>query len=147
MEFETTPQAAFEKEALPSAESYVVDSWEGSNKLMQQKSEVSTRGKTLGGSSAINAMLYIRGQKEDYNAWYALGNQGWSYDDVLPYFKKAENNGFFDDSYHGQNGPLSVSNLRNENIFSRAFIESGKKLHQFNTILMAKTKKAWATIK
>ena len=53
-------------------------------------------------------MLYIRGQKEDYNAWYALGNQGWSYDDG--HILKAENNGSFDDS-HGQNGPLSVNNL------------------------------------
>ena len=128
--FETTPQAAFEKEALPSAESYVVDSSGGLHRTEINATEnrrgFQPRGKTLGGSSAINAMLYIRGQKEDYNAWYALGNQGWSYDDVLPYFKKAENNGFFDDSYHGQNGPLSVSNLRNENIFSKAFIESGK---------------------
>lgn len=135
--FETTPQAAFEKEALPSAESYVVDSSGGLHRTeinaTENRKGFQPRGKTLGGSSAINAMLYIRGQKEDYNAWNALGNQGWSYDDVLPYFKKAENNGSFDDSFHGQHGPLSVSNLRNENIFSEAFIESGKKLHQFNT--------------
>ena len=134
---ETTPQVAFEKEALPSAESYIVDSSGGLHKTEINATEnrrgFQPRGKTLGGSSAINAMLYIRGQKEDYNAWHALGNQGWSYDDVLPYFKKAENNDFFDDNFHGQNGPLSVSNLRNENIFSRAFIESGKKLHKFNT--------------
>ena len=134
---ETTPQVAFEKEALPSAESYIVDSSGGLHKTEINTTEnrrgFQPRGKTLGGSSAINAMLYIRGQKEDYNAWHALGNQGWSYDDVLPYFKKAENNDFFDDNFHGQNGPLSVSNLRNENIFSRAFIESGKKLHKFNT--------------
>jgi len=134
---ETTPQAAFEKEALPSAESYIVDSSGGLHKTEINTTEnrrgFQPRGKTLGGSSAINAMLYVRGQKEDYNAWCALGNQGWSYDDVLPYFKKAENNDFFDDSFHGQSGPLSVSNLRNENMFSKAFIESGKKLHKFNT--------------
>ena len=134
---ETTPQAAFEKEALTSAESFIVDSSGGFHKTEINATEnrrgFQPRGKTLGGSSAINAMLYVRGQKEDYNAWCALGNQGWSYDDVLPYFKKAENNDFFDDSFHGQSGPLSVSNLRNENMFSKAFIESGKKLHKFNT--------------
>ncbi|MHC2283311.1 choline dehydrogenase-like flavoprotein [Bradyrhizobium diazoefficiens] len=62
------------------------------------------RGKGLGGSSAINAMVYIRGNKWDYDHWAALGNAGWSYADVLPYFKRSENNADFDGEYHGKGG-------------------------------------------
>ncbi len=70
------------------------------------------RGKTLGGSSSINAMLYVRGHKSDYDDWAALGNPGWSYEDVLPYFKKAENNERGADEFHGTGGPLNVADLR-----------------------------------
>jgi len=75
------------------------------------------RGKVLGGSSAINAMLYVRGQKSDYDTWAQRGNTGWSYADVLPYFKRAENCQVgaphqVDDSYRGRGGPLNVSNIR-----------------------------------
>ncbi|WP_104034426.1 GMC family oxidoreductase [Vibrio jasicida] len=70
------------------------------------------RGKTLGGSSSINAMMYARGHQYDYDLWASLGNEGWSYDDCLPYFKKAENNEVHQDDYHGQAGPLNVANLR-----------------------------------
>ena len=81
------------------------------------------RGRLLGGTSSINGMLYVRGQKEDYDSWEAAGNKGWSYDSVLPYFLKSENgqellqaasaNGQdIDPQYHGQLGPLSVSALR-----------------------------------
>ncbi|KIP71876.1 glucose-methanol-choline oxidoreductase [Vibrio harveyi] len=70
------------------------------------------RGKTLGGSSSINAMMYARGHQYDYDLWASLGNEGWSYDDCLPYFKKAENNEVHQDDYHGQGGPLNVANLR-----------------------------------
>lgn len=66
------------------------------------------RGKVLGGSSSTNAMIYIRGHKADYDNWAALGNSGWSYDDVLPYFKKAEDNYRGEDDFHGAGGPLSV---------------------------------------
>ena len=67
------------------------------------------RGKTLGGSSSINGMVYIRGHRGDYDDWAALGNAGWSFDDVLPYFKKAENNeNLPDDPLHGSGGPLNV---------------------------------------
>ena len=59
------------------------------------------RGKGLGGSSAINAMVYIRGHKADYDQWAALGNTGWSFADVLPYFKRSEDNADFDGEYHG----------------------------------------------
>ncbi|GAA4013937.1 GMC family oxidoreductase N-terminal domain-containing protein [Deinococcus rubellus] len=70
------------------------------------------RGKMLGGSSSINAMVYIRGNQADYDAWAAAGNQGWSYAEVLPYFIKAEDNENGADSFHGAGGPLHVENRR-----------------------------------
>ncbi|HJV84421.1 MAG TPA: FAD-dependent oxidoreductase [Noviherbaspirillum sp.] len=82
------------------------------------------RGKTLGGSSSINAMLYVRGHRRDYDHWAALGNAGWSYDDVLPYFKRAERNEQFSDGYHGQDGPLNVTYPRYESELSERFLEA-----------------------
>ncbi|MDV6250649.1 choline dehydrogenase [Vibrio sp. EA2] len=70
------------------------------------------RGKALGGSSSINAMMYSRGHRYDYDLWASLGNTGWSYDECLPYFKKAENNEVHYNEYHGQGGPLNVTDLR-----------------------------------
>ena len=70
------------------------------------------RGKTLGGSSSINGMLYIRGQSNDYDYWRQLGNVGWSWEDVLPYFKKSEDNQQGEDSFHGVGGPLKVEKMR-----------------------------------
>ncbi len=70
------------------------------------------RGKTLGGSSSINAMMYSRGNRYDYDLWESLGNTGWSYADCLPYFKKAEHNEVHNNEYHGQGGPLNVTDLR-----------------------------------
>ena len=66
------------------------------------------RGKVLGGSSSINGLVYIRGQREDFDHWRQLGNPGWSYDDVLPYFKRAEDQARGADAWHGTGGPLSV---------------------------------------
>jgi choline dehydrogenase-like flavoprotein len=86
------------------------------------------RGKALGGSSAINAMVYIRGHRSDYDGWAALGNYGWAYDDVLPYFKKAENNESIQDAYHGVGGPLNVADLRTSNPFQDHFLEAGRQL-------------------
>ena len=80
------------------------------------------RGKTLGGSSSVNAMLYVRGHKNDYDNWAALGNEGWSYDDVLPYFKKSQHNERGESEYHGVNGPLSVANPRSKHEICNAFI-------------------------
>ena len=83
------------------------------------------RGKTLGGSSSINAMLYVRGNRWDYDHWASLGNPGWSYDDVLPYFKRAENNETHGESeYHGAGGPLNVAELRSLSALSKAFVEA-----------------------
>jgi choline dehydrogenase len=70
------------------------------------------RGKVLGGSSSLNGLLYVRGQREDYDQWAALGNRGWSYADVLPYFKKSEDQERGANAYHGTGGPLKVSDLR-----------------------------------
>ena len=69
------------------------------------------RGKVLGGSSSINGLLYVRGQHQDYDRWAELGCTGWSYDDVLPYFRKAENQSRGEDDYHGVGGPLQVSDM------------------------------------
>ena len=69
------------------------------------------RGKVLGGSSSINGLLYVRGQHEDYDRWRQRGNDGWGYEDVLPYFKKAENQQRGPDNFHGVGGPLPVSDL------------------------------------
>ncbi|MEM8976307.1 MAG: GMC family oxidoreductase N-terminal domain-containing protein, partial [Pseudomonadota bacterium] len=86
------------------------------------------RGKTLGGSSSINGLLYIRGQSEDYDYWRQLGNAGWSYDDVLPYFKRSENNERGGDDHHGEGGGLSVSNMRAERTICEAFIDAAVEL-------------------
>lgn len=84
------------------------------------------RGKTLGGSSASNAMCYIRGHACDYDEWASLGNEGWSYKEVLPYFKKSQHQERGGDTYHGSHGPLNVSDLRIKNPLSEAFIKAAK---------------------
>lgn len=84
------------------------------------------RGKTLGGSSSINAMLYVRGHRWDYDHWAALGNSGWSYDDVLPYFRKAEHNETYTDQYHGQGGPLNVAEVMQPSSMNRRFLQSAQ---------------------
>ena len=81
-------------------------------------------GKVLGGSSSINAMIYIRGQRNDYDGWAAEGNPGWAWDDVLPYFKRAEHNERGADAYHGAGGPLNVMDLRSPNPVAKAFVQA-----------------------
>mgnify|MGYP006080439681 FL=1 len=80
------------------------------------------RGRALGGSSAINAMLYVRGHKSDYENWVALGCDGWGWEDCLPYFKKSENNERGLDNFHGNNGPLHVSNQQSPRPITHAFV-------------------------
>ena len=80
------------------------------------------RGKTLGGSSSINGLIYIRGQREDYDHWAALGNEGWSYDDCLPYFKRAEGNQRGNSEFHGGDGPQKVSDIGAKHELIEAFI-------------------------
>ena len=83
------------------------------------------RGKTLGGSSSTNAMAYVRGNKEDYNDWAKLGNKGWGYDDILPYFKKSEHNEQIHNYYHGNDGLLNVSFAKGfDTPFSDAFVQA-----------------------
>ncbi|RGE45801.1 choline dehydrogenase [Comamonas testosteroni] len=83
------------------------------------------RGKVLGGSSSINAMIYVRGQPEDYDFWSAQGNSGWGWSDVLPYFQKSECNTRGADAVHGGSGPLHVSDLRDPNPLAQAFVQAG----------------------
>jgi choline dehydrogenase len=85
------------------------------------------RGKVLGGSSSINGMVYIRGQAEDFDHWRQLGNAGWSFDDVLPYFKRAESNVRGSDRFRGSGGPLAVSDVEKHPI-AEAFIEAAMDL-------------------
>jgi choline dehydrogenase-like flavoprotein len=84
------------------------------------------RGKVLGGSSSINAMIYTRGHRADYDAWAAEGNAGWSWQEVLPYFKRAEHNERGADAFHGTGGPLNVMDLRSPNRFGAVFVEAAK---------------------
>jgi choline dehydrogenase-like flavoprotein len=86
------------------------------------------RGRGLGGSSAINAMVYIRGHKWDYDNWAALGCDGWSYDDVLPVFKRCEDNERGANPFHGSGGPLSVMDQRWPQAGSLAFVEAAAEM-------------------
>ena len=134
--YKTEPQKGFEKVKVLEPKTSLVDSAGGvhefQNEVEENRRGYQPRGKTLGGSSSINAMLYVRGHENDYDQWASLGNSGWSYDEVLPYFKKAEHNEEFDNDCHGQNGPLNVSKIRHENIFTKDFVKAGSKLHKFN---------------
>ena len=84
------------------------------------------RGKVLGGSSSINAMIYIRGQHQDYDDWAAAGNPGWAWQDVLPYFLKSEHNERGADAWHGSGGPLNVMDLRSPNRFGPLFVQAAQ---------------------
>ena len=86
------------------------------------------RGKMLGGTSGMNGMIYVRGQPEDYDGWAAGGCPGWSWADVLPFFKKAEDNDRGADAWHGAGGPLGVSSIRHGNPLMDACIEAGVQL-------------------
>jgi choline dehydrogenase-like flavoprotein len=83
------------------------------------------RGKVLGGSSSVNAMIYVRGHRADYDHWAAQGNPGWGWDDVLPYFKRSEHNERGADAFHATGGPLNVMDLRSPNRFGSLFVEAG----------------------
>ncbi|WP_187431060.1 GMC family oxidoreductase [Roseobacter fucihabitans] len=84
------------------------------------------RGKVLGGSSSLNGLLYVRGQPQDYDRWRQMGNTGWGWDDVLPLFKRAENNERGADEFHGDQGPLSVSNMRIQRPITDAWVAAAQ---------------------
>ena len=86
------------------------------------------RGRVLGGSSSINGMIYVRGQPEDFDHWGQLGNRGWSWDDVLPYFKKAESWEGEADEFHGKGGPLLTSNAADQPLLCHTMIEAGQQI-------------------
>ena len=87
---------------------------------------IAPRGKVMGGSSAINGLIYIRGQAGDFDQWRQQGNAGWSYDDVLPYFRKAEDNERDADDWRGAGGPLGVSDLRDRHPIAAAYVEAAQ---------------------
>ncbi|MSP01423.1 MAG: hypothetical protein EXR07_10310 [Acetobacteraceae bacterium] len=86
------------------------------------------RGRVLGGSSSINGMIYIRSQPEDYDHWAQLGNRGWSWDDVFPYFRKAENWDGEADAVHAKGGPLFTSHTRDKPLLCQAAVEAGREM-------------------
>ena len=134
--YNTEPQKEFAKIKIEEPATSVVDSAGGVHKIESESEEhrrgYQPRGKTLGGSSSINAMLYVRGHKWDYDHWSELGNNGWSYDEILPYFKKAEHNEIHQNDFHGQNGPLNVANIRHKNKPVDDFVETGSSVFGFN---------------
>src|SRR5437588_10851780 len=86
------------------------------------RSIIQPRGKVMGGSSSINGLLYIRGQAEDFDHWRQLGNAGWSFEDVLPYFRLAEDQERGESAFHGVVGPLAVSDVSEPDPLSEAFM-------------------------
>ena len=113
--------------ALMRGDSHNWQFWTTPQKHMGNRPMYLPRGKTLGGSSSINAMVSIRGHAWDYDHWASLGNNGWSYRDVLPYFRKSENYEPGNDAeYHGRGGPLNISDCRSTNPLTEVFLEAAQ---------------------
>ncbi|KZL03337.1 MULTISPECIES: GMC family oxidoreductase N-terminal domain-containing protein [unclassified Pseudovibrio] len=115
--------------AMVSAKPFAINNWAFNSVPQTELNDRTTfhpRGKALGGSSAINAQLYIRGQKQDYDGWVEQGAKGWSFDDVLPYFKKSECNQRGESGMHGADGPLHVSGQRSPLPISHAFLAAAE---------------------
>jgi choline dehydrogenase len=97
-------------------------------RFVNAKADAWPRGKVLGGSSSINGMMWIRGHREDFDGWAQLGNPGWSYPEVLPYFRRSENNDIEDPVYHGNDGPVTVSRVATPHPLADTFIQAGVEL-------------------
>jgi|TARA_B100001741_G_scaffold291048_1_gene270962 choline dehydrogenase len=102
--------------------------WSEAGKEWVKRKVYQPRGKVIGGTSSINGMLYVRGQKEDYDHWRQLGNTGWGYDDVLPYFKKSEDQEHGASKFHGVGGPLAVSDPMDPHPMADAFLTAAEGL-------------------
>ncbi len=116
---------------------YVWDFYTEPQPHMAGRKMFQPRGRMLGGCSSMNAQIYIRAHRDMYERWAELGNEGWSYDDVLPYFKKSENQERGESHYHGVGGPLNVADQRDTNPLTIAFVEACQELgleynHDFN---------------
>ncbi|AMN47935.1 choline dehydrogenase [Steroidobacter denitrificans] len=108
---------------------YGMNSWHYEiepQKYLNNRAFVEARGKGLGGSSSINGMCYARGAHDIFDEWAALGNRGWSYEDVLPFFKRSEGNEHGESAYHGGTGPLRVTHATLDSPMARAWIEAGR---------------------
>ena len=103
---------------------YYAEADEGVN----NRSILYPRGKVLGGSSSINGMIYVRGQPEDFDHWSQLGNRGWDWDSVLPFFKKAESWEGGEDEFHGKDGPLLTSSTADKPFLCHRIIEAGEQI-------------------
>ena len=132
--YDTVPQKEFSSVTLKGSAN-ITDTLGGTYqipKTSRKKEEDINPEEKLLEAQVQCGMLYVRGHKWDYDHWAELGNEGWSYDDVLPYFKKSEDNELLDNEYHGKGGPLTVSQLRHDNPFSRYFVEAASKHYKKN---------------
>lgn len=102
--------------------------------FLDGRSRILPQGRVLGGGSSVNAMVYVRGQAQDFDDWADAGALGWAYKDVLPYFLRSENNERFVNQYHGNDGPLGVSDIRHIDPMTRAFVRAAQSAgHQYNS--------------
>ena len=99
--------------------------WTEPQKALNNRKVFIPRGRTLGGSSAVNAMCYTRGHKWDFDHWESLGNKGWGYDDVLPIFKRSEHYEPGANEFHGVGGPINIADLQSPLEVSKAFVDAG----------------------
>jgi len=122
--------------------------WTTPQKALNNRKIYIPRGKTLGGSSAVNAMCYTRGHKWDFDHWESLGNEGWGYKDMLPLFRRSEHYEAGENEFHGVGGPINVADLQSPMEISKAFVKPVFRLvTQKQTTLTTTFRKAWACLR